>query len=237
MIVGISGLAGSGKDTAADFFVRNHDFVRVSLADPVKRVCADIYGFSFDQLWGPSPSRNAPDERFPREHGPFRDGRCACCGFGFDLFPFDMAKPDGLPQCYLTPRFALQQLGTEWGRDCFSDTWVTYALTVAGKLSVEGGYSYTPMGGLAFRVSQPRRRFNVVIPDVRFKNEIAGLHSVGAILVRIVRPNAGLSGVAGAHRSETELSAVPDSTFNAVVQNDGTLAVLEERVAQLIGGW
>lgn len=39
MIIGISGLAGSGKDTCADFLVRDHEFVKVST--PVKVLLTD----------------------------------------------------------------------------------------------------------------------------------------------------------------------------------------------------
>src|SRR6266404_2066963 len=124
MLVGLSGLAGSGKDTAADHLVAKHNFVKVSLADPLKRMCRDAFDFTDDQLWGPSEKRNAPDERYRRKptqhmlHG--RDfntttDKCYTCGA-------EKPWPPGLggEECfhYLTPRYALQKLGTEWGRDC-----------------------------------------------------------------------------------------------------------------------
>jgi hypothetical protein len=40
-IIGISGKARSGKDSLATYFVRNHGFRRIGMADPIKRaVCA-----------------------------------------------------------------------------------------------------------------------------------------------------------------------------------------------------
>ena len=62
MIVGITGLAGSGKDTAADFLVKNHGFVKVALADVLKRACKEFFAFTDEQLWGPSEKRNAIDK-------------------------------------------------------------------------------------------------------------------------------------------------------------------------------
>ncbi len=57
MIIGICGNAGVGKDTTADFLVKTNGFVKVSLADPMKRICQAVYGFSNEQLWGPSEKR------------------------------------------------------------------------------------------------------------------------------------------------------------------------------------
>ena len=34
----------------------------------MKRIARDVFGFSDEQLYGPSEMRNAPDERYPREH-------------------------------------------------------------------------------------------------------------------------------------------------------------------------
>lgn len=239
MIIGISGLAGAGKDTAADFLVRNHKFVKVSFADPMKRICRDIYGFSIDQMWGPSSARNVPDERLPRQHGPFEGSRrlCRCCGFE-ERFLLAIDNGDRTPQqCFLTPRFALQQLGSEWGRVCRADTWVEYALNVAMKLSDEGGYNYTAAGGLShdWRPGDENWTTPVVISDVRFENEIMGLDIVGARVIRVVRPGAGLSGAAGAHRSETEQGGIADDRFDLVIQNDGTLEDLQKRISYAVG--
>lgn len=38
MIVGLSGVRGSGKDVAAHFLVKNHGFTRVALADPMRDI-------------------------------------------------------------------------------------------------------------------------------------------------------------------------------------------------------
>jgi len=42
-IIAISGLAGSGKDTAADFLVKNHGFCKISFADEMKRIVMRLY--------------------------------------------------------------------------------------------------------------------------------------------------------------------------------------------------
>lgn len=63
-VVCISGYSGSGKDELAKQLIEGHGAIKVGLADPAKRHLADLYGFSEDQLFGPSASRNAGDLRY-----------------------------------------------------------------------------------------------------------------------------------------------------------------------------
>lgn len=212
MILGISGLAGSGKDTFARFLVEDHGFEVLSLADPLKRICRDVFDFSEEQLWGPSEKRNEPDFRYPREkcHG------CQTCEFRCDHYIG-----------FLTPRYALQRIGTEWGRDCYENVWVEYALRVAATLR-QGNHLYNPKDGL-FRSHLSVQ--HVVIPDVRFRNEIEGIRAAGGKLVRIRRPGAGLSGAAAVHASEAEQAGIPDDVFDLVVENTGTLEELRAKAA------
>jgi len=44
IIVGISGWKGSGKDTAADYLVKEHGYQRLAFADVLKEMVADQYG-------------------------------------------------------------------------------------------------------------------------------------------------------------------------------------------------
>lgn len=201
MILGITGFAGSGKDTVADMLVEHHGFVKVSLADPMKRFCREIFDFSDTQLWGPSSERNRPDSRYPHEGS------------------------------FLSPRKALQLLGTEFGRHCYPKVWLEYCLRVSRRL-LNGGYGYSAQGGLevvnprgAVGWSTPR---GVVINDVRFSNEMEGLRAGGAKLWRIKR--AGLDAAAFAHASEQEQMSIPDSVFDRVIDNGGTLEDLHNSV-------
>ncbi len=63
MIIGIAGCAGSGKSTAASALADRGYYV-ASLADPIKHICRDVFGWTHDRLWGPSANRNAPDPRW-----------------------------------------------------------------------------------------------------------------------------------------------------------------------------
>jgi len=227
MILGISGFSGTGKDIAADFLVKNHGFTKVALADPLKRVCKDVFDFSEEQLWGSSEKRNEPDKRYPRLHTWEGPGiKCFCCG--------DSIRDES--QCYLTPRYALQLLGTEWGRACYPDIWVEYGLRVAKDLLEYGeDFGYFPATGVFPR---PRSSFGgnphkgVVIPDVRFKNEIAAIKKAGGKVVRIKR--TGYEKPTWDHPSELEQTEVPDEEFDYILLNSGTISDLTGAVDTMV---
>lgn len=225
MIVAFSGLAGSGKSTCADYLQKEHGFISVAFADEMKRTCARIYPkMTRDHLWGPSEMRNAPITDYPRAHGPWvKDAegaiRCACCNV------YELGRRAGEKQCYLTTRFALQWLGTEWGRTCYEGTWTEYTLDIAKKLLRSGilrsvHYSYTPWDGLALtNVPIGPHAKGIVIPDLRWPagNEGSAIRATGGKLLKMKRGEGLTAG--GAHESEAAMAGVPDSFFDFVIDN------------------
>lgn len=207
MIIGLVGLAGSGKDTVADMLQRFHGFRKVAFADPLKRIARDVYDFTDEQLWGPSEYRNAPDLRYPRERSGLAGG-----------------------DAFLSPRYALQTLGTEWGRDCYADTWVDMGIRIARELlNPNGGKDYDAKLGVFKSTCPPPS--GVVFSDCRFVNEERKIKAAGGKVVRIVRPGAGLAGAAGLHKSEVEqLQIVAD----VEIVNAGTLDELRENVRGMV---
>jgi hypothetical protein len=220
MLIGLTGKAYAGKDTSADYLVKQYCCVKIALADPLKRIVKDVFSFTDEQLWGPSEMRNEPDERYPR-------------------WVADVAGEK--VQQYLTPRYALQQLGTEWGRDCYNDVWIDYALRMANEV-LTNQRSYGAKGGLGHGESGGNYVYTdtkfkgVVISDCRFMNEFAAIRKDGGKVWRIKRPEEGLEGDAGLHVSETEQDGVPDSYFDAVLYNDSTIAALQMRIDTLMKG-
>lgn len=196
MLLGISGHAGAGKDTLADILVKEYGFVKIALADPLKRICQEVYQFSDAQLWGPSDKRNAPDLRYPTGRG------------------------------HLSPRIALQTLGTDWARTAYVDTWADYAVRIADQI-LNKGHEYDPKVG-TFKPPFYNRLFKigaigVVISDVRFKNEMNKIRAAKGYVVRIKRPGAsGEVGVPG-HPSEEEQKSLSDLEFDHVIDNSGSI--------------
>lgn len=202
-VIGLSGTAGAGKDSFADRLCSHHGFVRVGFADPMKRFCEEVFGFSDRQVWGNIDDKNRPDRRYRRA--------------------------DGSP---LTPRYALQTLGTEWGRNCYPDLWIDYALRVAEGL-LGTGWAYTPRTGIY--EDEGARIAGVVFTDCRFANEVDAVRRAGGRVIRIVRPGFDGMKTIAAHVSEAGQAEMPDSVFDAVVWNCGTLAELHRAADEIAG--
>ena len=66
LMVCFSGWASSGKDACSTHIVQEYGAYHTGLADPGKRHMHDTYGFTSDQLWGPSSARNTGDMRYPK---------------------------------------------------------------------------------------------------------------------------------------------------------------------------
>ena len=222
MIIGISGLAGSGKDTIADYITKRYEFEKIALADPLKRFVMNMFDFSEDQLWGSSEKRSRPDYRYPREHGPWVDNKCMCCG---------VDKTSTFKhKCYLTPRLCLQIIGTQGFRACYEDIWLKICLRDAKKLDADRGYSlsYSRTTGIFY----PQNKCcisGIVISDLRFLNEIKKVKDEG-IIIKAKRPQAGLKGALGCHSSEMEQSKAQDDMFDFIINNTGNFEYLYSNI-------
>jgi hypothetical protein len=102
LIIGLSGFLGSGKTAAAEHLVQQEGFKRVSFADPLKRVTAELFGWDVDDLRGLTPKsrqwREQPDDYWSKAFGKT-----------------------------VTPRWALQYVGTELVREnLLSDFWTRH---------------------------------------------------------------------------------------------------------------
>lgn len=249
LIVGLSGLAGSGKDFVANLLVEKHDFVKIALADPLKRICQEVFDFSDEQLWGPSEERNKPDKRYftgEREGGilAYEDARILLTleKMSNQEERTEPTHEEVLEACkiYLTPRFALQSLGTEWGRNCYPEVWTSYTMRVANKLLSGQGWRYSAKRGVCqlgvFNESDiGPEPDGVVISDVRFRNELEAVKNQGGKVVRIKREKpTTLSGSASKHSSEQEQKEILDSEFDYVLQNQEDLGALQQEIREML---
>jgi len=142
----------------------------------------------------------------------------------------------------LSPRVMLQTLGTEYGREAlYSDVWIDIGLETSRRL-LSGKYDpetrlaatkYQEKYGLLYGDVSKWDGKGVIIPDVRFPNELRAIKAAGGQIWRIYRPEtdgkATDTGVAG-HASETSLDAIPDSEYSGIINNDGTLEEFYEAV-------
>lgn len=140
MIISISGLIGSGKDTVANFLVEKYGFHRESWAGTLKDAVSSIFGWDRILLEGTTEEsrlwRETVDEWWSNKLG-----------------------------MTITPRFVLQNFGTNVCRNNFHDNiWVA---------SLENKLRKTTK--------------NIVISDSRFPNEVESVKKLNGLAWRIKR--------------------------------------------------
>lgn len=162
----LSGVAGAGKDAVAKILVEQYGWELYSLAAPLKRFAADMYGFTDEQLYGPSSARNAPDPRWARP--------CESCEATGSNWIEDpklgaVKVENGCPCCEGTgkindnsPRRVLQLLGEEYLRQMIHRD----ALTMRARHELES---------LLWSISQ-QGHGGIVVNDARNDNDRDNLH-------------------------------------------------------------
>lgn len=230
------GQARAGKDTWAEYIAKKYGFVRIGLADPMKRFCQDVFDFNDKQMWG--DERDKPDLRYIRKENvslvELEDARFMRTiekvidqGLKSQADVSRISDEISVEDCryeYLTPRFALQTLGTEWGRACYQNVWIDYGIRIAKKL-VEDPYAhYDPKSGLAYGGMFDKDRRGVVFSDLRFRNEFDAVKNAGGKMVRVIRPSLAdhRVGIQG-HASEEEQKRISDDEFDFIVKNETTI--------------
>jgi hypothetical protein len=189
-IIAICGFQGSGKDTLANILIKKYGYTKMSFAGAVKDVCATIFGWDREMLEGITP-----ESRKWREN--------------IDVW---WAKRLGIHN--FTPRWAMQQIGTDVFRNHFhNDIWIA---SIEKKISELSG---------------------VVITDGRFPNEIEAIRKMGGTIIHLKTDNmpywyeSVLNGFASPpiniHSSEYNwIFTKPDF----IIENTGTIEDLEDNI-------
>lgn len=185
MIVGFTGFKGSGKDTAAAVLLQQpYNFTIAKFADGIKAMLGQFYYYS--GLSTPEVQR--------RIEGDLKE------------------EPDPFLLQGKTPRWAMQTLGTEWGRDLMGENiWVTATMSKIHNLLSVKNYR------------------GVVVTDIRFPNEAAAIKDAGGILIRIERDQ----NVIDLHESEKYILTLP---VDYVIVNNDTKELLAEQVMEIVDG-
>jgi len=134
--IAITGRKRHGKDTAAQVLISNFGFKRIAFADPIKNMIRAYLR-----------TRGCTDEYIDQ------------CLDG-DLKEVEIPELGGR-----SPRFAMQQLGNEWGREIISPTlWIDAWKDTVQKTDL------------------------VVTPDLRYPNEEAAARAMGFFIIKVYRP-------------------------------------------------
>lgn len=173
-LIGITGRARAGKDTAANILRERHGYTPAAFAEPLKKMAAILC--------------DEPEALF-----------------------HDAAAKEAVCALHGKPRRDIMQLvGDECVKPYFGEgVWVRHMF----KRLNSGVYG-------------PR----VVITDVRFDAEADAILEAGGYLLRIERDTAGLSGAAGAHKSE---AGINPEKVDFYIANNGTLGELAHELAKI----
>ena len=290
----VSGWSKTGKDTSLEHLVEHYDAVQIGLADPAKRYVMEVYGFTYDQVFGPSEMRNAGDSRLPKNvyidyHGEktsFDELAKIDMSFGkrtfvewhhIDLDDDDVKKlklenvvskldkrdvgagfvryyfASTDPNFFLSPREVLQ-MHCEQFNEFHINTWIRKGLDVQAKLrevmeenevwALQWKYTkekgLVPNNGTISEQGWKSKNVPLVtcsadfrhIHEYRMAREYHENQLGTVVLVRIKRP--GIVKPPFNHRSETEQTMVRDEAFDFVVQNDGSLQDLKNRMDDIM---
>lgn len=211
MIVGTVGFMGSGKGTVGDMLALQHGFKPMSFAGSLKDAASNIFGWERRLLEGDTD-----------ESRKFREQEDA---WWTEKLGFKMS-----------PRIALQKMGTEGIRNVFHpDIWI---LSLQQKL--KSGVDY-------------------VITDVRFPNELDFITSLGGknILIRrdampewystafetnkLIKTGTDASRIRNGMQDKypdvhySEWAWIGHQEFDWTIRNDSSLDVLKGRVEEMVG--
>lgn len=188
IIIGLTGLAGAGKDTVADTLVTHAGFVKIAFAKALRLEVAGAF-----RLGG---HEHILSERINKERPQALLALCQCQDPAFVAL---VSRIEDTPSHYefmrrfRTPRQIMQLWGTEYRRAQQPNYWSTkVAMHVAAGIS-DGVDRW-------------------VITDCRFDNEAQAIRSLGGEIWQVVRP--GLVSVEGGHASQTDGAAFePDAVL------------------------
>lgn len=131
------------------------------------------------------------------------------CGFKFVRTYREFLQEVGTKGGEVTPLFWVNSLLSRYKMEPSENRhWAGHAITMAEP--------------------EPDRWPNWIIPDLRFPNEAAAIKERDGILIRINRPGT----VVGTHSSETALDNYQG--FDHILENNGTLEGLYEKVTELV---
>jgi hypothetical protein len=209
-LIGLSGPAGAGKDTIADYLVAKHDFTKFSFSDPLYAECAAAFRIDKALLYVRETKEQPMSALAPIN----------CTDPTF----VEVMRADGIGQTQpVSPRRALQLWGTEYRRNQDPLYWITKA-----GLFVEAWWQ-------RIQHDHPGRQHGGLVNcSVRFPNERAFIEHYNGEIWHVRRGDwaKGMGAHEAKHEAETGL---PNLAHDKEVHNNGTIEQLHTAAVLLLG--
>ncbi|WP_087864369.1 hypothetical protein [Comamonas thiooxydans] len=226
-VVGLTGLRGSGKDTAAAILVAN-DWVRVAFADPLYREAAAAFSSTVEHF-AIRKTKETPQKALALKH---------CSDQRFVLVVLKALYCRSIRKAYLcektrarpgmarrlkkalsrplSPRMIMQWWGTEYRRHLDGDAY--------WREQVESIIKGAP-------------NLNFVVTDVRFPDEANLIKVLGGSIGRVTRPSLlGSDDPSLLHESERAMAAYPADHHFLNEDGDAGLAAFQAAVKRALMG-
>lgn len=252
-IIGLAGLARSGKDTVAAMLLRHPEVAAYALADPLKAGCQALFGLSDDHawgdeqkehtiaLWGRSPRQffqrvgtewmrgHDPDHWLKRAEHELNAPVQAC---GVD--DACLRRPDAVFRLGAQAMFGLSARQA-WDLEAGNDEDPFWRMTPNQMFALLRGLALVDYPDFMQRraerpVAAPTRQCSIapdtdflILKDIRFENEARYIRGHGGLIWHIRRSTQRLD----EHVSEHGIAIAPD---DVVIDNNGTLEQLACRV-------
>jgi hypothetical protein len=213
ILIGFSHQARTGKDTACDYLVKHHNFIKLSFAEALYEECRNLY----ITLRHPVPVGQI--ESYPPDV------------WGEDCSPGEweyvgMTEKDSL---------LLQWWGTNVRRKQDPDYWVKRLANKVENIKAlkdaENAFEEREHLKGPFHSNMPflHEELRICISDCRFQNEADWITDQGGLVVRVSRPDRPIDRDPS-HLSEVDLLNYP---FDITVHNVGTLEEYLQKVELL----
>lgn len=159
-LIGVSGVAGSGKDSVGDVLVKKYGFQKFSFSDQLYEEVSKAFDVRIEDLKSRS-LKEVPNDHLKLKY-------CRDSGFTRALsHALFCTKGYGYGGVPMSPREILQLWGTEYRRHQDPNYWIKRS---------KDWFDALPPGSRAVNVS------------VRFPNEMDWIHAEGGVCARVVRP-------------------------------------------------
>lgn len=192
-IIGLAGKAGAGKDSVANFLVESERFTKIAFAAPLKELCCNVFDVEPEYF----DDRKLKEGELPcyitLTHSHIEKIEDALRKWGFDVdYIAQHNFIDFVGTEFKKPRQILQTIGDMLRNNIREDIFIVMLFSRIKELSS-----------------------NVVVSDVRFKNERDALKKAGAKLVLVKRQELDSK---DKHKSENDLGE--EKEYDAVIKND-----------------
>jgi len=194
-LIGLTGKAGSGKDTAADYLVATHNFTKMAFADPLYEEVAGAFNVSVEWM----KSRDTKEVPSPL----LTASKCDDTGFFDYLIQFCESEGFDPDVTTFSPRWILQRWGTEYRRAQDDMYWLSKALArVDAWLELVSAWSDLPHNTTVL----PAPPIGIVFTDIRRENERQFIDAMGGRVWHIHREIPAFLECKSQHVSEDGVS-------------------------------